>query len=247
MSFSLHFIVSLFPSISNLTFIIDFQSNKGYFIDGRIQINELFSKQYNKYNTGLVSKTEFIRKFFQENIISHQGLNEDTLCLNIPEEIYSKLIINNKYFQLIVIITNFKQDYFLDMKPVYNNLTLKSNLITVKSKNSLRNNHSNQIFLFTIDNLIDYKPILIRIIKNSLKKYSFKQEDESNKKHNHHNLSYKTNSFSEISKGSNNVFDALLNILILMCFCWDCYQCFSTPNDQVNQAMQGRDNILFSE
>ncbi len=249
MSLSLQFIISFSPLSSNLTFIVNFQSNKAYLREGEIYLNQLNNIQSLLYNRINDSKTEYIRKYFKENIFIHKGLNELSLRLNIPEGISSKLIKNNKQLSIVFIITDFEQDYFLHNHLMYNNFPIECKVIFLAGKNYLRKNDSKQICIFKIDNITNLNAILLTVTKNASKRYSFKQIEDSKQKHIHHNLSYKLNSFSEASsKGSNNnAFDALLNILILMCFCWDCYQCFSPQNDQVNQAMHGRDNVLFSE
>jgi len=249
MSLSLQFIISFSPLTSNLTFIVNFQRNKGYLREGEIHINEFDNIQSLLYNTTHDSKTEYIRKYFKENIIIHKGLNEYSLRLNIPDAISSKLLKNGKNLSIFFIITDFEQDYFLRNHLMYNSFRVECNVISLTNKNFLRKKDSKQICLFRLDNVTNLNSILLTVSKNASKKYSFKQIEDSKHNHNHYNISYKLNSFSEVSSkgGNNNAFDALLNILILMCFCWDCYQCFSTPNDQVNQAMHGRDNVLFSE
>jgi hypothetical protein len=218
MPFFSQFILCINSAIPEYIFAVDLNNNRGVFIN-KSKIDDFKRKEVLGGSTNL--KGEAIME-----------ISENESFLNIK----NSTVFLSKNLSLEILLYNYPKNYFVNHYLYYGNTIVKC----LENKNNFLKQvviqyYSCQVkFNKSDDNYMSIK-------KKNIKSYSFRQDEDKT----FHHLSYKTN--RELPKSnSNNLFDTLLNIIVMMCFCWDCYQCFSTPNEQINEAFQGRDNIFIS-
>ena len=243
-SIALDSIRSIYLLSRNLTLIIDFSKNTGIFYENPRLIQKDISKIISNSIQTNVENYQYFLKRLNHKIIKKNDENDTTFEFTIPNNKY--VLYNNKFTLFLnLIFTNLSENYFLNRQIIFKNKIIQSSIIIEKS-NYLRKNNNQNLYRINliIDDIDDGELLQFKIIKkNMIKNYSFKQSDLPLS--DSHRLLSNNSNFTE-NKANSSVLDALINILILMCFCWDCYLCFSTPNDQLNQAFNPRDNVLTS-